>query len=82
MMVMKKKQAKLTDQLRAAVLADGRSQRQICLQADVAPPVLCRFMRGRGGLSMDGLDRLTEVLGWELVPRRRPSGERRTKKGR
>jgi len=72
---MKPKRTKLTDQLRQAIEAADKSRYRIALEAEIDHATLSRFMNGKGGLSMDGLDRLADVLGLELV------AKRRTKKG-
>lgn len=63
------KRTKLSDQLRKAIETSGRSQYAICREAELAQATLCRFMQGKGGLSVDGIDRLAEALGLELVQR-------------
>ena len=76
---MARKRAKLTDQLRQAIETADRSRYRIALETGIHHATLSRFMNGEGGLSMDGLDRLGEALGLELVARRPP--KRRAKKG-
>ena len=57
---------KLTDQIRDAVDASGKSRYSICREIDLNQGTLSRFMRG-GGLSLDTLDKLAEHLGVEAV---------------
>jgi transcriptional regulator with XRE-family HTH domain len=64
---MAKKPAKLTDQLRAAITASGKSLGQIARESGIDVATICRFMHGKGGLSMDGLDRIAEAIGVELT---------------
>ena len=63
----KRKPEKLTDQLRRAILDDGRPQRQIALAAGVDRCYLNRFLRRGGRLSSEAIDRLCEALRLELV---------------
>ena len=89
---MRKKREKLTDQLRTAIETSGRTLGQIARESGIDIATISRFMHGKGGLSMDGLDGITESLGLHLstdAPARRaakPKGSRatqaRAKKGR
>jgi len=72
---MTRKHTRLTDQLRQAIDTADKSRYRIALEAKIDHATLSRFMNGKGGLSMVGLNRLAEVLGLELFPKRR------TKKG-
>jgi transcriptional regulator with XRE-family HTH domain len=57
-----KKRAKLSDQVRRAVDASGRSRYAICKAVGLAEATMSRFMNGKGGLSMDSLDALADLL--------------------
>jgi transcriptional regulator with XRE-family HTH domain len=57
---------RLTDQLRAAIDRSGMSRYRICKLAGLSEATMSRFMAGKGGLSMDVLDRLGEVLDLRL----------------
>ena len=76
---MTRKPTKLTDQLRRAIDTADKSRYRIALEADIDHATFSRFMNGKGGLSMDGLNRLAEALGLELKAKR-PA--RKRKKGR
>ncbi len=78
MVAMKPKRTKLTDQLRAAIEGSGKSRYQISLETGVDAATLCRFMKCKGGLSVDGLDKLGDCLGLELRAVKMPPA----KKGR
>jgi DNA-binding phage protein len=67
LMTPKRTKTKLTDQLRRAVDAAEKSRYRIALDAGIDHATLSRFMNRKGGLSMDGLDRLAEALGLELT---------------
>jgi len=54
--------AKLTDQLRAAIQAADKSMGQIARESGIDIATISRFLHGKGGLSMDGLDSLAYFL--------------------
>jgi plasmid maintenance system antidote protein VapI len=60
-------QMKLSDQIRDAVNASGMSRYGIAKTLGIAESTLSRFMHGKGGLSMDFIDRLAELLGLGIV---------------
>jgi transcriptional regulator with XRE-family HTH domain len=72
-----KKRERLRDQVRRAVDASGRSRYAICKALGLAEATMSRFMNGRGGLSMDSLDALADLLGLNITVGK-PT---RTKKG-
>jgi hypothetical protein len=59
---MAKKREKLSDQIRRAVDASGRSRYRICKDAGILQSVMSRFMSGQGGLSTERLDALADLL--------------------
>jgi transcriptional regulator with XRE-family HTH domain len=66
---------KLSDQVRDAVDASGMSRYALCKAIGLNQGTMSRFMKG-GGLSLDTLDRLAEVLGLEAtVKRSKQKGE-------
>ena len=67
---------KLSDQIRRAVDDSGLSRYRISKELGVAESTMSRFMSGKGGLSMEHLDALAELLGLRIAHNRR-----RTKKG-
>jgi transcriptional regulator with XRE-family HTH domain len=60
-----------SDQIRAAVDAAGMSRYRICVEIGISQATMSRFMTGRGGLSMEVLDRLAELLGLHVTAKRR-----------
>ena len=56
----------ITEQLRAAVKASGRSLCSICEEAGTAPIGLSRLMRGQRTVTLETVDKLAPVLGLEL----------------
>ena len=73
----------LSDQVRQSLDAAGVSRYAIAKQIGCSQALLSRFMSRTGGLSLDVLDRVSEVLGLRVVsavrpdhpekPRRRPA---------
>jgi transcriptional regulator with XRE-family HTH domain len=59
---MAKKRERLSDQVRRAVHASGRSRYAICKALGLAQATMSRFMSGKGGLSMQHLDALADLL--------------------
>ena len=53
----------LSDQIRRAVDDSGLSRYRISKELGVAESTMSRFMSGKGGLSMEHLDALAELLG-------------------
>jgi transcriptional regulator with XRE-family HTH domain len=53
---------KLSDQIRGAVDASGLTRYRIAKELGVAESTMSRFMNGKGGLSLDNIDRLAELL--------------------
>lgn len=60
---------KLSDQLRRAIESSGKTRYRIWQESGVAQETLSRFMSGKGGLSVDAIDKVTECLGLDLVIR-------------
>jgi transcriptional regulator with XRE-family HTH domain len=73
---MGKGRVKLSDQIRRAVDASGLSRYRISKELGVAESTMSRFMSGQGGLSMDNLDALADLLDLDLK-----AGKRRRTKG-
>lgn len=74
----KKRPARFTDELRAAIENCGVSRYRISKLTGIDAAVLCRFVQGQAGLSMDSLDALAECIGLSLVTKNKT----RVKKGR
>ena len=75
---MGKSRVKLSDQVRRAVDASGLSRYRICKTLGIAESTLSRFMAGQGGLSMEYLDALADLLDLDITLSRKPG----PKKGR
>ena len=59
----------MSDQVRDAVDASRMSRYAICRAIGFNEGAMSRFMSGKGGLSMEVLDRLAELLGLAIVAR-------------
>ncbi len=70
------KRAKLSDKLRAAIKAGDKSRYRLSKETGIANAVLSKFVNRKGGLSMEGIDKLAEALGLDLVaPETRRKGK-------
>ncbi len=77
-MGMTKKQAKqFSDEIRAAVETCGMTRYRIAKETGIDAAVLCRFVQGQVGLSMDTLDKLAACIGLHVLSEHKP----RAKKG-
>ena len=61
------KPKRFSDQIRGAVDASGLSRYRICCEIRLSQASMSRFMARKGGLSMDVLDKLAELLGLSVV---------------
>ncbi len=68
--VMSSKSRKLSDQIREAMARSGMTRYRISQLTGIDQATLSRFFHGTGGLAMDKLDRLGEVLGLDVVCRK------------
>lgn len=66
---------RLLDDIRDAIEASGQTRYRIAKESGIAESVLSRLMSGERGLSIEGMERLAEYLGLEIVIR--PKGRRR-----
>ncbi len=64
---MRRKPQTLTDQLRKAIDASEMSRYRICKVTGMSESTMSRFMAGKGGLSLDVLDKIARALGARLV---------------
>lgn len=53
----------ISEQLRQHIRQVDSSQRQLAFKIGVDPAVLSKFLNGQGGLSIEVVDRLGELLG-------------------
>ena len=68
----KRTKTKLTDQLRWAIDHGDKTRYQIAKETENDEATLSRLMHGKGGLSMDGLDRIAECLDLNLTAGDKP----------
>lgn len=64
---MGKKRERLTDQLRRAIKTSDKSMGRIARESGIDIATISRFIHGRGGLSMDGLDGIADSLGLKFT---------------
>src|SRR3954454_13996427 len=64
---MRRKRSTLSDQVRRAINDSGMSRYALCKEIELSQSTMSRFMAGKGGLSMDMLNRVGAVLGLEIV---------------
>jgi hypothetical protein len=64
------RRASFIDQVRRAVMLSGMSRYELARESDVSEAVLCRFVNGKAGLSMESFNKVADVLGMEVVARR------------
>jgi predicted transcriptional regulator len=63
---MAKQRGKLSDQIRQAVDDSGLSRYRIAKELGIVESAISKFMAGKGGLSMEVLDRLADLLDLNL----------------
>ena len=61
------KRVKLSEQIRRAILGSGVSRYRLCKTIGVSQSTMSRFIHRNGGLSMEVVDALADVLGWNLL---------------
>ena len=71
------KQTSLTDQLRQLIEDAEISRYQLWQQTGIDQAVLSKFVNGKGGLSMESLDKIGELLNLQIT--KRPSPAKRHK---
>jgi predicted transcriptional regulator len=64
---MGKQRARLSDQIRKAVDASGLSRYRIAKEIGIVESAMSKFMSGKGGLSMEKIDALADLLGLSLA---------------
>ena len=62
-----RKSVKMSDQIRKAIDASGMSRYAICKAIGLSQSTMSRFMQGHGGLSVEMLDRIGELLALKIV---------------
>jgi transcriptional regulator with XRE-family HTH domain len=72
-------QNRLSDQLRAAIKASGMTRYKISQATGIDQAVLSKFMSGTTGLSQASSDAIGELLGLELIVRRKRRVAKKTK---
>jgi len=60
-----------SEQLQEAIRSSGTSRYAIARQTGLSQALLCRFLQGTRGLSLESIDKLMNALGLEIRPRER-----------
>jgi len=68
---------KPSEQLRRAIEDHPESRYRLGTDTGVDPAVLCRFVHGQAGVSLDTFDKLADYLGLELKPKATKKGKRK-----
>ena len=63
--------SKIRKAIREAIEADERSRYRLAKETGISEPMLCLFMQGKRGMTLDRLERLAEHLNLEIVIRKR-----------
>jgi transcriptional regulator with XRE-family HTH domain len=75
------RRTKLSDQVRRAVDASGQSRYRISKELGVAESTMSRFMSGQGGLSLDTLDALADLLDLNVTMGKPTTGQKGPTRG-
>ncbi len=68
--------AKISEQLRQAILAADVSRYRIAKETKISEALLCRFIKGDSGLGQASVDKIGEQLGLQLVKIEKPKNVR------
>jgi hypothetical protein len=72
------KRNRFSDDLRRAIARSEKSRYAISKESGIAESTLSRFVNGKGGMSVAGIDRICQCIGARLVV----EGQPRPKKGK
>ena len=61
----------LENQLRRAIENSGMSRNQLSIKSGVDPAQLCYFVHGERTLTLKSAEKIAEVLGLELKPKKK-----------
>jgi transcriptional regulator with XRE-family HTH domain len=61
------KHKRFSDQIRDAITASKLSRYRICADIGLSQAAMSRFMNGKGGLSLETVDRLADLLKLRVV---------------
>ena len=62
---------RFSDQLRRAVRESEATRYALSKTTGISQAVLCRFVAGTAGMSLDSIDKLVDALNLEIRPRKR-----------
>lgn len=78
----------LTEDLRSAIVASGRSAYSLGIEADIRPEIITRFLLGQRDMRLDSASKIAAVLGLKLTSefaspeRTEPKPQKRSKSPR
>ena len=65
-----------SEQLQEAIRRSGTSRYVIARESGLSQALLCRFLQGTRGLSLASIDKLTDVLGLDVLVKPRERGRK------
>jgi transcriptional regulator with XRE-family HTH domain len=71
-----------SEQLRQAIARSGLSQYRLAKLSGIDQSQLSRFMNGERGLSIEGIEKICELIGARLAIKAKPANPKRNTKGR
>lgn len=77
---MSHKKTSLTDQLRQLIESAEISRYELWRKTGIDQAVLSKFVNHKGGLSMESLDKIGELLDLQITKRPKPAAKRRSEK--
>lgn len=77
---MTNKKTSLTDQLRQLIESAEMSRYELWQRTGIDQAVLSKFVNHKGGLSMESLDKIGELLDLQITTRPKPAAKRRSEK--
>jgi transcriptional regulator with XRE-family HTH domain len=72
---MSKKRKTFCDELREAIESAEISRYRLAEETGINAATLCRFIKGKGGLSVGGLDKIAAVLGLHVSVEAKPKAK-------
>ena len=67
----KRKKTKISNQIQDAIQSADVTRYRIAVETGINEATLSRFMSGKGGMSVETLDKLGEYLGLEIVEKKK-----------
>lgn len=71
---MSNRRKSFSDQIRRAILNAPISRYEMCKHIGMTQSLLSRFVNGKGGLSIDALDKVAELIGISVAEPKKTKG--------